>query len=192
MVQHTHPAMPHNTLPEQLASERLWIRVAKPGDGPAFNEAITSSLAELAPWLGWVTPAPTLETSEFSCRRAYARYLLNEDLMAFFFLKDTGQLVGGSGLHGADWTLRKFEVGYWCRTGFSGQGLMTEGVRALSDHALSVLGANRVFLSCDDLNTRSWKLAERAGFRLEGILMNERLNLQGHLRNTRIYARTAL
>lgn len=182
--------MPLNVLPEQLESPRLLIRVARPGDGAVFNEAILDSLAELAPWLGWVTPPPTLEQSEFSCRRAYARYLLNEDLMVFFFAKESGALIGGSGLHGADWTARKFEVGYWCRTGHGGQGLVTEGVRALADHALDLLGAHRVFLTCDDRNVRSWRLAERAGFRLEGVMSNERLDLQGRLRNTRIYART--
>ena len=182
--------MPLNLLPEQLESPRLLIRVAKPGDGTVFNEAILGSLNDLAPWLGWVTPPPALEQSEANCRRAYARYLLNEDLMVLFFAKDSGALVGGSGLHGADWITRKFEVGYWGRTGYGGLGLVTEGVRALSDYALRELGAHRVFLTCDDKNVRSWKLAERAGFKLEGILVNERLNLQGQLRNTRTYART--
>lgn len=177
-------------LPEQLDTERLHIRVARPGDGEAFHAAIHASLPELSPWLGWVTPPPSLEDSERNCRRAYARYLLNEDLMVFFFLQSDGTLIGGSGLHGADWTLRRFEVGYWCRTGFTGAGLMTEGVRALADHALQVLGAHRVFLTVDEQNLRSWKLAERAGFVHEGTLVNERFNLQGRLRNTRIYART--
>lgn len=94
--------MPLSLLPEQLESPRLLIRVAKPGDGTVFNEAILGSLNDLAPWLGWVTPPPTLEQSEANCRRAYARYLLNEDLMVLFFAKDSGALVGGSGLHGAD------------------------------------------------------------------------------------------
>ena len=189
-VRPQNPQMPLNSLPELVESPRLLIRVAKPGDGAAFNEAILASLPDLAPWLGWVTPPPTLEQSEFNCRRAYARFLLNEDLMVFFFDRDSGALVGGSGLHGADWTNRKFEVGYWARSGYGGQGLMTEGVRALSDYALHELGANRVFLTCDDRNVRSWRLAERAGFTLEGLMVNERLNLQGQLRNTRVYART--
>ncbi len=178
-----------NQLPEQLETERLIVRVARPGDGPVFNQAIHDSHAELAPWLGWVTPAPSLAESEFSCRRAYARFLLNEDLMAFFFLKDGGDLVGGSGLHKADWNLRCFEVGYWGRTKYAGQGYMTEGVRALTEHALSQLQAARVFLTTDEQNTASWRLAERAGFSLEGTLRNERFNLQGKLRNTRVYAR---
>ncbi|WP_088279948.1 GNAT family N-acetyltransferase [Ideonella sp. A 288] len=183
--------MTSNLLPEQLETPRLLIRVAKPGDGAVFNAAVLESIGELAPWLGWVTPAPSVEDSELNCRRAHARYLLNEDLMVFFFLKQSGALVGGSGLHGADWKNRKFEVGYWARTALGGQGLMTEGVRALADHALQQLGAHRVFLTVDDRNVRSWRLAERAGFALEGVLVNERFNLQGQLRKTRVYARTS-
>ncbi|MEK7949377.1 GNAT family N-acetyltransferase [Luteolibacter soli] len=178
-----------STLPAQIESDRLIIRVARPGDGAVFHEAITESLAQLAPWLGWVTPPPTPEDSENSCRRAHERFLRNEDLMAFFFLKDGRTLVGGSGLHDANWDLRHFEVGYWGRSSFSGKGLITEGVRALADHALHLLGATRVFLTTDTLNVQSWKLAERAGFELEGILRNDRRNLSGGLRDTRVYSR---
>ena len=176
-------------LPESLESKRLLIRVARPGDGPVFHEAVLESIDALSPWLGWVTPPPTLEQSEFSCRRAYGRFLINEDLMAFFFLKDGGTLVGGSGLHNANWSLRSFEVGYWGRTAYSGKGLIREGVNALAEHALQSLGARRVFLTTDERNTSSWRLAESIGFQLEGTLRNERLNLAGVPRNTRVYSR---
>ena len=175
-------------LPESLQSERLLIRVARPGDGPMFNEAILESLPELAPWLGWVTPAPTLEQSEASCCAAHERFLRNEDLMAFFLTKDAGELVGGSGLHKANWTLRQFEVGYWGRARLAGRGLIAEGVRALARHAIDVLGANRVFLTTDERNVRSQRVAERAGFDYEGTLRKDRLDLEGRLRNTRVYA----
>ncbi len=178
-----------SSLPEQIESERLIIRTARPGDGPVFNAAIRDSLEALSPWLAWVTPPPSVEQSEESCRRAHARFLNNEDLMAFFFRKQDGLLIGGSGLHNADWDLRHFEVGYWGRTGHTGDGLVTEGVSALAEHALHSLGASRVFLTTDDLNIRSWRLAERVGFRLEGILRNDRRNLAGGLRNTRVYSR---
>jgi RimJ/RimL family protein N-acetyltransferase len=115
--------------------------------------------------------------------------LVNEDLMVFFFQKSDGVLVGGSGLHDANWDLRCFEVGYWGYTKFAGRGLITEGVSALSDYALERLGASRVFLTTDDRNVASWKLAERAGFQLEGVLRRDRRDLAGRLRDTRVYSR---
>lgn len=174
--------------PEQIESERLIIRVARPGDGPLLNEAIIESLDRLSPWLAWVSPPPTVEESEESCRRAFGRFQLNEDWMVFLFMKACGTLVGGSGLHEVNWDLGHFEVGYWGRTSFSGRGLMTEGVVALSRYALDQLGASRVFLTTDELNLSSWRLAERAGFKLEGTIRNDRRNLQGALRNTRVYS----
>lgn len=178
-----------SNLPVQLESERLIIRVARPGDGPMFNAAILDSLERLSPWLSWVNPPPTVASSEESCCRAHERFLRNEDLMAMFLLKDSGVLIGGSGLHDANWDLRSFEIGYWGRSAFAGHGLVTEGVRALVEHALGPLAAARVYLTTDNLNVASWKLAERCGFELEGILRNERRNLTGGLRDTRIYAR---
>ena len=181
------PPLPH--FPETIETARVIVRSARPGDGEVFNRAVLSSLAELSPWLGWVRTPPTLKDSEESCRRAHARFLAREDMMALIFSKEDGELIGGSGLHEMNWSLRCFEVGYWGRTGYTGKGLITEGVRALSDFALETLRANRVFLTTDNANVRSWRLAERAGFELEGILRNERLDLDGNPRDTRVYAR---
>ena len=175
-------------LPEELHTPRLIVRVARPGDGAVFNQAIVESLDRLQPWLAWVTPVPSVADSEHTCRRAYARFLLNEDLMAFFFLKGTRQLVGGSGLHNANWDLRQFEVGYWGHSAFGGQGLVKEGVQALVRYALTKLCASRVFLTTDELNIASRRVAEQVGFQLEGTLRHERRNFQGRLRNTCVYA----
>ncbi|MBN8285719.1 GNAT family N-acetyltransferase [Zoogloea sp.] len=111
--------------------------------------------------------------------------------MAFFFERGSGRLVGGGGLHKADWTLRKFEIDYWCRSGCGGQGLITEAVRTLADHAMTVLRAHRLELTVDDENRKSWQLAERAGFSLEGLHRHAGFTPQGKLRNLRVYAKTS-
>lgn len=175
--------------PEELETERLYIRVGRPGDGKILNQAILESINELSPWLDWVTPAPTLKQSEEACRKAHARFLLNEDLLVFLFDKESGGLVGGSGLHDADWEKGQFETGYWGNTRYCGKGLVTEGVSALADYALGELRANRVFITTDERNINSWKLAERAGFVYEGTMRNERFDIEGKLRNTRFYSR---
>lgn len=181
---------PTNQFPDQLQSARLLIRPASPGDGARFHAAVLDSQADLSPWLDWTFPPPSVEFSELECRKAHGCYLLNEDLMVFFFERASGALIGGGGLHRADWKLRKFEVGYWCRSGCGGRGLITEAVNALSDHALTVLRANRVELTVDDANVKSWRLAERAGFVLEGVHRNAGFTPQGALRDLRVYART--
>lgn len=175
-------------LPEFIETENLIIRAAKPGDGKAFNKAILESIDDLKDWLDWVTPPPTEEESEESCRMAYGRFLLNQDLMALFFHRESGEIVGGSGLHDADWEKGHFEVGYWGNSRYSRQGLMTEGVRALVNYAVTELKASRIFLTTDERNESSWKFAEQAGFEYEGTLRNDRYDLEGNLRNTKVYS----
>lgn len=85
--------------------------------------------------------------------------------MMFLFLKETGALVGGSGLHRIDWSVPKFEIGYWCRTRFAGHGYITEAVRGLGAFAFDQLGARRVEILCDSRNHRCVRVAELAGIR---------------------------
>ncbi len=174
--------------PESFETERLLIRSPLPGDGQEVFAAVTESLAELTPWMPWPKEHRSVEDSEASVRRARARFLERADLRLLLFLKGTQTLVGGSGLHRIDWTVPKFEIGYWCRTRFTGRGYVTEAVRGISDFAFDVLGARRVEIRCDSRNLPSARVAERAGFRLEGELRNNELDTGGVPRNTLVYA----
>jgi RimJ/RimL family protein N-acetyltransferase len=174
--------------PESFETERLLIRSPLPGDGQEEYAAVRESFAELAPWMAWPEEHRTVEDSEASVRRARARFVERTDLMLPLFLKGTGTLVGGSGLHRIDWAVPKFEIGYWCRTRFTGKGYVTEAVRGISAFALDLLGARRLEIRCDSRNLPSARVAERAGFRLEGELRNNELDTGGHLRNTLVYS----
>ena len=66
---------------------------------------------------------------------------------------------------------------------------MTETVRALARTAFDRLGARRVEIRTDAANERSWRVAERAGFTLEGVLRKDSVTPQGEPRDTRVYAR---
>ena len=68
------------------------------------------------------------------------------------------------GLHRIDWTLRKFEIGYWRKTGCEGRGFVTEAVRALARLAFDTLDARRVEIRMDDNNAA--QLARRRARRL--------------------------
>lgn len=104
------------------------------------------------------------------------------------FLKGTDTLAGSSGLHRIGWSVPRVEIGYWRRTSFAGHGYITEAVRGITAFAFDSLGAGRVEIRCDPLYHRSVRVAERAGFRLEGGLRNFERSPGGGLRNTLIFA----
>ncbi|MBA2345697.1 MAG: GNAT family N-acetyltransferase [Rubrobacter sp.] len=174
--------------PDRFETERLLIRCPLPGDGPELFAAVKESHEELRPWMPWVEAHETVEDSEESARRGWVKFLERSDLRMHLFLKGTDTLVGSSGLHRIDWSVPRVEIGYWCRTSFTGQGYITEAVRGITAFAFDSLGAGRVEIRCDSLNHSSVRVAERAGFRVEGELRNFERSPDGGLKNTLVFA----
>ena len=175
--------------PESFESERLIIRAPQPGDGAEMNAAIRETFDDLKIWMPWAQEIPTIEESEENVRHARCRFLAREDLRLHLHLKDTNSFVGGSGLHRINWDVPTFEIGYWCRKRFQGQGYITESTEAITKFAFEVLGAKRVEIRCDANNVRSRRIPERLGFELEGTLRNDALSTSGELRNTLVFAK---
>ena len=176
-------------VPESFESDRLTIRAPRPGDGPEMNAAAQETFDDLKAWMPWAQQMPTLEESESFVRRAQSEFLAREDLTLLLFLKGTNTLVGGSGLHRINWDIPKFEIGYWCRKRFQGQGYITESTEAITRFAFETLGAKRVEIRCDPKNVRSRFIPDRLGFKLEGTLRNESLSPSGELRDTLVFAK---
>ena len=180
-------------VPTQLETERLTLRCLRPGDGTLLSEAETETNEELRPWMTWAQTPRSVEEAEIYCRRMAARFILREDLIWLAFEREPsggeGRLVLSCGLHRMDWTARRFEIGYWRRAGFGGQGYVTEVTVALARLCFDRFDARRVELRMDDANVASWKVAERAGFTLEGVLRDDSLTPVGVVRSTRVYAR---
>jgi|SRR5450755_268976 ribosomal-protein-serine acetyltransferase len=180
-------------VPERIETERFIVRLSRRGDGPIVNEAVRVSIAELGPWLPWAGKMPTIDESEADCRRHQAKSILRESFVMLIFERradgSEGELLGGTGLHRIDWALGRFEIGYWRKTGCEGRGIATEAVRAMARLAFDSLGARRVEIRMDDNNTKSWKVAERAGFTLEAVLRFDSVTPAGEPRSSRVYAR---
>jgi ribosomal-protein-serine acetyltransferase len=176
--------------PTEFYTDRLLIRMPKPGDGKAVFAAIKASLAELKPWLPFAQQEPSEQQVEINIREAYIKFLNREDLRLHVFHKDSGAFIASSGLHRIDWHVPKFEIGYWIDSRYSGKGYMTEAVQGITDFAFNELKARRVEIRCDSKNVKSRKIPERLGFTLEGILKNDAVSVDGTgLRDTCIYAK---
>ncbi|GIO23323.1 GNAT family N-acetyltransferase [Oceanobacillus sp. J11TS1] len=174
--------------PNQFETERLLIRAPKPEDWKPIYEAIQASIKELRPWLPFARQEQTELGAQKTTKKAYLNFLAREDLRFHAFDKETGEFIISSGLHRINWNVRKFEIGYWIDTKFSGKGYVTELVEGLTTFAFQELKANRVEIRCDTKNIKSKAVAERAGFKLEGILRNDDVEENGELRDTCVFA----
>jgi ribosomal-protein-serine acetyltransferase len=176
-------------VPEVVQTERLRLEAARPGRGPEINAAVMESYEALKRWMPWAREPQTGEDSEGHCRLMQARWHAREELDYCIVRKSDGVLVGKGGLHTIDWSLPKFEIGYWVRSSCTGQGIASEATRGLADMARRALGAVRIEITCDARNAPSRHVAEKAAFELEGIRRKSRRDVGGELADSCMYAR---
>ncbi|MEH7235185.1 GNAT family N-acetyltransferase [Bacillus sp. JJ1562] len=176
--------------PEEFTTERLVIRMPKPGDGKAVYDAIKASITELKPWMPFAQNEQSEQDVELNIRSSHISFLKREDLRLLVFLKETGEFIASSGLHRINWDVPKFEIGYWIDSRYSGKGYMTEAVKGIADFAFRELNARRVEIRCDEENIKSRAIPQKIGFVLEGILINDDISPgTNEIRNTCIYAK---
>ena len=176
-------------IPDSVATERLALRAPAAGRGREIHEAVMESMDALRAWMPWAKADRVEEDSERHCREALAKWHAREELDFCFYRRDDGVLVGKGGLHTIDWSIPKFEIGYWIRTTAARQGYATEATLALVEFARSVLGARRIEITSDARNVASRRVAEKSGFTLEGIRRSSRRDTAGELADSCMYAR---
>ncbi len=174
-------------VPHELRTERLLLRAPQFGDGAVVCATVRASLNELKAWMSWATDAYGPNDAEQWCRRNAVKFLSREHLAYLMFLGQ--EHVGNVSLFAFNWKVPACEIGYWLATSHCGKGIMTEAVAALAAWAFATLGMERIEIRTDNRNQRSWRVAERCGFELEGILRHDSRHIDGTLRDTRVYSR---
>jgi RimJ/RimL family protein N-acetyltransferase len=89
---------------------------------------------------------------------------------------ESGEAVGSLGIRIDEPDQGNAEVGYWLARGARGRGLASRALRLASRWALEEAGLERIQLRADARNEPSQRVAERAGFRREGVLRSARYN----------------
>lgn len=175
-------------VPREIVTGRTILRSVRPGDAPALLEALATSRAELFPWLSFSAAAPRLDVLEHVSREGQEKFDAGEFYVWRVWEPDGSAMIGTVDLHTIDRDVPKCEIGYWLRTSHTGRGLAREAVAAVMDVARECLGAVRIEARCDVRNERSWRLAERLGFTLEGVARRDDRDAAGELCDTRVYA----
>jgi ribosomal-protein-alanine N-acetyltransferase len=80
------------------------------------------------------------------------------------------RVLGSIGLTDVEWDERRADIGYWVAREPRGRGVATRAVRLLARWAFEALPLERLGIVAAVGNTASEGVAERAGFRREGVL----------------------
>ncbi|MDR7380722.1 GNAT family N-acetyltransferase [Promicromonospora iranensis] len=151
-----------------LTTERLELRPVTPADADAF--LAWRSRPEVARYMFQPPWTPELATRKL-IDWSGAPFSLPGDVLVLAVVERAGRSVIGEVLlkwaHGTG----QAEVGYGFRPEVAGSGYATEAVRAALGLAFDVYGFHRVFARIDEENTRSSRVCERLGMRLEARLV---------------------
>ena len=164
---------PSPPLSDGVVSLRAWHA----GDIPALVDSLDGD-QEITRWLELIPQPYTVSEARMWIEQS-ASYWREGTAAPFALVSvETNDVVGGVGFRWVDLTHAIGEVGYWLRVDARGRGLTTRGVRLVSDWALRTLGCERLQLRADELNLASQRVAEKAGFRREGVLRASQLSVR--------------
>jgi len=103
-----------------------------------------------------------------------------------FAITEDGRVVGSIGM--AVNQFRTGHIGYWCAPEARGRGVTAQALRILCRHGFDDLGLGRLELVTDPENLASQRVAEKAGFRREGVLRSHVLHPDGRRRDSVMFS----
>ena len=165
------------TWPITLHGDDIILRPARFRDRSHWNEVRAENKEWLAPWEATLPLIPKdspayIDQSERPSFYEMVRSLNREARAgrSYSFLiwhgeNLLGQITMGGVMYGA---LRGAHIGYWIDRNFANKGYTTQAVKLVSGFGFSELGLHRIEINVRPENAASCRVAEKAGFVLEG------------------------
>jgi ribosomal-protein-serine acetyltransferase len=164
----------------------LRLRPLADDDAEELFALTDANRAHLRRWLPWLdqtrVPAATAAFIAFTQREAAAGAALH------CVIEEGGRIVGVCGYNRLVQADRAGTLGYWLAAEAQGRGVMTRAITALTSYGFAKLDLHRQVIACAEANHASAAVAERCGYRFEG-LAREAEWLYDHFVSHRIYAR---
>ncbi|MGW0468441.1 GNAT family N-acetyltransferase [Streptomyces sp. NPDC003027] len=151
--------------PITLTTERLRLRPFVPEDAEAVFAACQDP--DIQRWTTVPSPYTRQDAAYFLERLVPDGWRDGAEYTFAVEPRDGGPLIAATGLHGRGPGVR--EVGFWAAKEHRARGYVTEAVGALSRWAFTEGGCHRVVWRAEVGNTGSRTVAERSGFRMEGV-----------------------
>jgi ribosomal-protein-serine acetyltransferase len=150
---------------EQLAETavrgRIRLRRWRDSDIDRLHLAVNDSLVHLRPWIPWALQDYTRDSAIAFITDSRQLWTTGDRYDYAVVVND--ELAGGCGLH------RRIgegglEIGYWLHPAYTGQGIATEAVTALTALAFALPDIDHLQIWHDAANTASAGIPRRLGF----------------------------
>lgn len=141
---------------------------------------------EVARYVLWQAHKTIRETRSY-IRYSIRHYHTGEPASLAIEIRETGKVIGTIGFMWYNEDSRSAEVGYSLSREYWNQGIMTEALSAILEHAFVKLKINRIEAQHELENPASGRVMEKVGMQKEGTL-RQRLYNKGHFADVNLYA----
>lgn len=100
-----------------------------------------------------------------------------------FLITDLGssQLCGAIFLKNFEWSVPKCELGYFIDSNYEGKGITSLAIKKIVSYCFSSMRLNKIFIRSALDNAASRMVAEKNGFKEEGIIRKDFMTERGEL-----------
>jgi RimJ/RimL family protein N-acetyltransferase len=166
----------------ELRAEGLVLRPWRIEDAPAVAAACRDP--EIPRWIPFV-PSPYTDEDA----RTYVQGCIDAPEGRYPFAvtsSEDGRLLGSIDM-GVN-AMHTGHIGYWVAADARGAGICTGALRTLARWGLEELQLGRLELLTDPENVASQRVAEKAGFRREGVLRSHLVHRDGRRRDSVMFS----
>lgn len=155
-------------MPRMSLGEDARLRPLRDRDARGLFEIIERNRLRLRRWLSWLDDHRDLE----AVRGLIANHArdFSRGHSVRLGIDYRGRVVGIIGLQRINHADRTASLGYWLDSDHERLGLVTRAAVALCRHGILELGLGRIEIAAATGNARSIAVAERLGFRFEGVM----------------------
>ncbi len=147
--------------------EGLRLAVRTEAEAEENFRLVAKNDAHLRPWLPWLDRCATVDAMRGRIVAWAEEAAKGESLQLSIRLE--GELVGAIGYNTISNFNRTGTIGYWLSEHVRARGLMSRAVQGLVGYGFDDLGMNRQVIAAATGNHASRRVAERLGFRFEGV-----------------------
>jgi len=95
--------------------------------------------------------------------------MMKQGKMVYWGIWNEKNIIGEVSIRGIDEEFKKAEIGYFIDKDFEGKGIISQSCSILINYVFHEFDIERLELGCDVNNIRSQYIANKFGFKLEGV-----------------------
>lgn len=161
--------MSHRNFPEVLRTERLLLRRYRPNDCVGILKLVNHNRDLLLREFAQVASLRAVEDAASYVSEKREQWKKRKTFCYGIWCNDQSGQIGQIQVKNISWEIPAAELGYFIGKDWQRCGYATETIRAVLRFAFRDLAFERVFVRILPENRESLSLAQKLGFRLEGL-----------------------